>query len=198
VKRATVLVGVLLFVGTAAHLEALIAPQYTLQQMLRHSVGARACVSVSDVIAVDDTHARIEVKGCNDATATALAAVLVPEHTFGNLVVDVVAVDRTGAPVPDPLADRTTTPEELRGFFVKALRSGRHYSGVKPGGGPLMHALWVEARRTVVQFWNDDISDLYGNANFAAEDVFRVVMKDTFDGGEGPLFVGLTTARQPR
>ncbi len=196
--RATVLVGVVLAVGGAAHLAALSPPQYTLQRMLVHSVGARPCVAVSEVITVDDTHARIEVKGCNDATAAALAAVLVPEHTFGGLIVNVVAVDRTGSVVADPLAGRTTTAEELRALFAKALRTGRCYRGVALGGGPLTADLWVEFKKVVVQFWNDDLSDRYGNASYVAEDVFRVVLKTTFEGGEGPLFVGLTTSTQPR
>jgi hypothetical protein len=196
VKRTTLLVGAFLVVVAAAHVSALSPPQYSLQRMILNSVGARPCVNVSDVITVDDTHARIEVKGCNQATATALAAVLLPEHTFGSLVVSVVAVDRKGNPVTDPLMGRTTTPEELRTLFVKALKQGRAYSRTTIGTTPLA-AVWVEARKVVVQFWNDDLGDRWGNANYTAEDVFRTVLKNTFDGDGGPLSVGITTSRQP-
>ncbi|MEW6368009.1 MAG: hypothetical protein AB1714_25565 [Acidobacteriota bacterium] len=176
---------------------ALSPPQYGLGREIEYSFGANPCVDVSDVKEIDESHYEIDVRGCKDDVATALAAILVTDYDFGGIQVKINVLDSDGNEVQDPFADRKAAGiHEIRSYFEAALKGNCFFSRTRRGERFLLDAgLWVEFKKKIIQFWNDDIGDFYGNSTYGARDVFGSLVKTTFETNSGPITVAFTTVR---
>ena len=101
--------------------------------------------------------------------ANALSVLLVDCIHMGNIIVNVVVSNDDGTPI-DFMDD---TDVEL---IKKALSGNPEFDDIKEIVDPMhMTHTYVLFRPNVIQFWNDDISDYYGNWNGLMEDIAREI-----------------------
>lgn len=177
--------------GTAAGLSP---PQYTLWRQVCASIGASPLVQIGQMREIDDGHYEFDVLArCRDVSA-ALATVLTSEYDFGGIQVKIYVLNHDGSPALSPFQSKTPTIEEIKACFVKALAGNPYISRIIPARGSVFDcAVWVECKRKIIQFWNDNIGDYYGNDVYVAADVFRAVMCTSFETTSGEISVGFTT-----
>jgi hypothetical protein len=108
------------------------------------------------------------------AKAVAIASVLRPLHEFGNVRVAVEVTDGTGAAVR-PSAPASAA--ELADLVRTAFHGNPWYRDVAVRGGLGGQSVYPVLARSVVQFFDDDLSDLHGNYNAVAASVFAELLE---------------------
>ena len=108
----------------------------------------------------------------------ALSAILPKVKKYGNVTLNIQLIPADGACVaPEP----GYTPAEILDFFKEVFSINSLVTDVQ-----LIHTVvgfdyyFVVCKKDVIQFFNDDTTDLYGNANLTVEDTFR----DVFTGAD--------------
>ena len=183
----------ILLAGMTSNAMALIAPWYTYQAELKATVGASACVQVDEPIAPATPGGAflIKVHACDQATAQGLAVIL--KNTESSYVA-VQVFDNTGASVQPPAIPTGQNPEDfVMQKFEAALHGNPYFVQVHrvDPGSPVIG--FVEFKKQVIQVWADNISDLYGNQNYVAQDAFALILAGSFAGTKAK--VSLTTTK---
>jgi hypothetical protein len=181
----------MIFMSTSAY--ALSPPWYTVRSLLNGTVGASPCVEVGQVN-VDQDPYTLDVTACSKKLASSLAVILRRDWSFGNVHLHVRVLDSTGQevnpriqPGPDPVAT-------IKAQFEAALADNPLFSKIieNQSSSQDRNSFWVEIKKEVIQFFNDDLTDYYSNKNAVAENAFRHVCLSTFF--KGSVVVGWTTA----
>lgn len=184
-KQTSLLSLVLLFAGNAM---ALSPPWYLLQRQVAAAIGADTGVLVDD-LDTTITPYRINVHVADSNRAQALASILTPHYDMGNLAVDVRVLDGNGMEV-QPLS--LTTSQDVVNAVAAALSTNPLFLlAVETrlpfqGGG-----VGVVFQKVLLQYFSDDIGELFGNTNISAAAVFGNIL--TMKYGDVPLKLG--TAR---
>ena len=120
----------------------------------------------------DEEDNSIKVFVDNEEKAEALAELLPAEKTFGNVTVrvSVVPANRLG--------------ENKASLFQKAFEGNPALAFVKTEDKGLYSFGYVVFRKEVVQFFNDDLSDLNGNRST----LYQEIAKDVFGETDGIFF----------
>lgn len=164
------------------HLQPQLSPPWiTYFNELRNSIGADPTVTVGPLIPTDGNFI-ILVQTADVEKAIALATLLKPTVQFGNVSVTiVVSVSGDGIvnPIPCPL-----DAFEIAHLFQVALENNLYFERVVvqprlPGGENVIFPVFAAK---VIQFFNDDISNLCQTFTEVAAKVFRDVMNDTICG----------------
>ena len=152
-------------------------PWITYFNKVKFTIGEDPEVTVGPLIPVDSIYIALVTVSDNEK-AEALATLLEPTMEFGNITVMVVVINadqEIASPVPCP----------LRAFTVAALvdtaLSGNPYYEevvVQEQLGVGRRAVYPVFTPEVIQFFNDDISNLCNTFTGVAADVFADVMKD--------------------
>lgn len=174
---------------------ALSPPQYSLWRQVNAALGASPLVKVDDIREIDDGHYEIDVHGLIGNVGTSLAAILITEYNFGGIAVKINVMNPDGTAADNPLANRKASgADEIRGYFEKALMGNSFIRRILAGGrGSFDNSFWVECRKQLIQFWNDNIGDYYGNDVYIAADVFRNLVQTAYETDSGNISVGFTT-----
>ncbi|MCX8043597.1 MAG: hypothetical protein N3B18_05650 [Desulfobacterota bacterium] len=170
-------------------------PQYSLWRQVNATIGASAFVEIGEMQEMGDGQYEFDIRCRCVAVSSALAAVLVTEYNFGGIELKIHVLNPDGSQAANPLAGRkASSTDEIRGYFEKALAGNKLISRLLDGDNrPFGFAFWVECKPKVVQFWNDNIGDYHGYDTYVAADVFRTVMKTSFETELGDIAVGFTT-----
>lgn len=156
-------------------------PWITYFNELRNSIGADPTVTVGPLIPTDGNFI-ILVQTTDFEKAIALATLLKPTVQFGNVNVTIVVSvigDGIVNPIPCPL-----DAFEIAHLFQVALENNLYFEQVVvqpqfPGGANVVFPVFAAK---VIQFFNDDISNLCQTFTEVAAKVFRDVMNDTICG----------------
>lgn len=162
------------------HVQPQLSPPWiTYFNELRNSIGADPTVTVGPLIPTDGNFI-ILVQTADVEKAIALATLLKPTVQFGNVNVTIV-VSGGGIvnPIPCPL-----DAFEIAHLFQVALENNLYFERVVvqpqlPGGENVIFPVFAAE---VIQFFNDDISNLCQTFTEVAAKVFRDVMNDTICG----------------
>ena len=165
-------------------------PQYTYVNFLKHSIGNDPCVDVMDIeeIVGGDYLIPIHVK-CREK-AIALATILELHKTFGNIniFVEVCFCNQVVKPI-----ENIENIERLVQIVRQALDTNCYFEFVRAAEPfPGLVSIFPVFKKEVIQFFNDDLSDLYANFNGVAAHVFSEVMKSTING----FFISPSTTRE--
>jgi hypothetical protein len=157
-------------------------PWFTLRNELKGSIGNDPLVSVSELDqSVNPYVVHITVEG--QPKATAIASLLKGRYQIGNVSVVADVKEKEGGAVA-PVIPRSV--EELAQQVKTALGGNRLYRDVFVEHwcrSPLFPlAVYPVFAREVIQFKNDDCSDLYGNYNAVAAAVFAKVLAQSPGG----------------
>jgi hypothetical protein len=166
-------------------------PWVTLHQQIKHSLGADGRIRVGDLVEVLPGY-QVDLHANSDRLAEALAMVVRPQHEFGRVIVEIRIFDPSGRQVAGRLPN---SGEDLLWACHTSLRCSPYYCRsftVKRSDDSYVVAL---LRPAVIQYYNDDLSDYYGNANEVAQAVFKTLLHDVWDepGFRGRLL--LTTQK---
>ncbi|MCU5488834.1 hypothetical protein OCA95_20550 [Bacillus cereus] len=164
------------------HVQPQLSPPWiTYFNELRNSIGADPTVTVGPLIPTDGNFI-ILVQTTDFEKAIALATLLKPTVQFGNVNVTIVVSvigDGIVNPIPCPL-----DAFEIAHLFQVALENNLYFEQVVvqpqfPGGSNVVFPVFAAK---VIQFFNDDISNLCQTFTEVAAKVFRDVMKDAICG----------------
>lgn len=103
----------------------------------------------------------------NEQKCAALDALIEHEHTFGNVTVKVECIP---ANAHEKLATPLMSVQEL---WETALKGNGALSFVQNINCPLGVMNYVVFRKEVVQFFNDDLGDIYGNCSTLYQDIAK-------------------------
>ncbi|WP_433772029.1 hypothetical protein [Bacillus wiedmannii] len=152
-------------------------PWITYFNELINSVGADPTVTVGPLIPVGGNFI-ILVHALSNEKAIALATLLKSYVQFGNVSVTVIVTNNENEivnPIPCPL-----DAFEIAHLFLVALENNPYFEQVVvqpqfPGGSNVVFPVF---KAEVIQFFNDDISNLCQTFTGVAANVFRDVMED--------------------
>ena len=148
-------------------------PQYTYSNFIKHSIGNDPCVRVLDLQETPHGDYLQIINVDERRKAAALATILKRRKTFGNVKIR-IEVRHCGR-VVEPV----TEIRSILRLFEAALDTNRWFEfveskqvffGLKP--------IFPVFKKDVIQFFNDDLSDLYANFNGVVADVFREVLRE--------------------
>ncbi|MCM2535790.1 hypothetical protein NDK43_30315 [Neobacillus pocheonensis] len=158
-----------------SNLPQLSPPEFTFFNELKYSIGKDPLVTVENIIKLPNGEYLILVIVKSRQKAMALATILELQKNLGNIIVNVAVIYH--GQVIDPIED-TFTPREVVNLFETALDTNRYFQfAVAQLITPGMEGVFPVFSKKIIQFFNDDLSDLYNNFNGVAADVFRDVFR---------------------
>ncbi|MCM3627005.1 hypothetical protein M3194_06475 [Paenibacillus glycanilyticus] len=154
-------------------------PEFTYFNEIKYSIGKDPLVRVGPLQDHGDGQfvISLHVKGLKKAKA--LATLLVADKGIGEINIHVQVI--SGGKAISPIT-RTLTPKEIAGLYRAAFRTNRffHFVALRVIFGNTF--VYPVFKIKVVQFFNDDLSDFYGNYNNVAAFVFRNVLRNDING----------------
>jgi hypothetical protein len=145
-------------------------PWYTLYKKIVYSIGRNPSVHVQPM-RQDGANYYIDIVAL-DGISYPLAAILKPFYEMGNIKVYVEVLDRSGKPIDPSLPVGTDPVDAVVKAFKGGLASNEYFVdainivGKSPPITPLSrYQVAVIFKKSVIQFFNDDLSDYYGNLN---------------------------------
>ncbi|NLF25348.1 MAG: hypothetical protein GX589_06785 [Deltaproteobacteria bacterium] len=171
---------------------AISPPWYRVQKLYANSVGASPCVTVRELTNRTQRRYNLRIDACEDQVAEALTSVFRRRWKLGGVTLIVKVYDSQGKLVIPG------TSQTLKERFNNALKDNPYIHKVHTVNSPLTHLnmVAVECKKEIIQFWNDNIGDLYGNENYVAADVFREITSRKFRGIN--MFAGWSTYMAPQ
>ena len=196
-KKCTALCSLFIILFFCSPVSALSPPQYTLWREINASFGASPLVKVDDIREIDDAHYEIDIHGATKDISSALVAVLTPSYNIGNIDVTVNVFNPDGSAAINPLADRKAVDaDEIEGYIKKALRGNPYFDRtINRTADNMDSMIWLQFKKKIIQFWNDNLADYYGNNVHIAADVFQSLMHAEFETENITVALGFTTRR---
>jgi len=163
-------------------------PWWTLYRKILETIGKDPFVYVKEMYQEGENYyIDILVMGCSKARA--LAAILKPIYNMGNLNVYVRVFCIFGEKIDGELCVDADPVNVVIKTVKTALKSNKYYKGVidtrsklPPPVAKIIGQVVLVIKKEVVQFWNDDLSDFYGNFNAVAAFVFNDVLITNYPG----------------
>jgi hypothetical protein len=147
-------------------------PWITLWNKTQASIGNDAGVMVAALDSSSNPYVIcVTVQGLPKAVG--LSSIVRPRHDFGNVKVVLEVKDDHGSPVTPVIP---TSADELARSVRSALEGNRWYRDVVVKGGLGLPRVYPVFGKGVVQFFNDDLSDLHSNYNGVAAAVFAEIL----------------------
>lgn len=140
----------------------------------------RACFSLDNDVqadAYDKETSKVVLHVSKTEKAIALANLLLEEHVFGNVTLKVEIQDNDGNIVP-PQRFQYTNVEQIKDLADKAFTGNERIIEIQSAN--IAHrktsAVILVVKKSVIQFYNDDLSDFYLNANIVASNAFYSII----------------------
>lgn len=156
-------------------------PWYTLWNEIKSTIGKDSSVKVSD-LDVRQYPYQINITTDHHKKGRALATIIKLVHEFENVQVRIHIQNSNGNPhEPFPV----TNSNELASVIRTALHGNPLFKNVYRGPTSVLFAsrnVFPVFKKTVIQFYNDDLSDYYKNYNKVASHVFAIVLKEEING----------------
>ena len=149
-------------------------PWFTFYNFVKHSIGNDTCVKVLDMKEVSDFEYIIPIKVWDLDKAIALATIMELHKNFGNINV-CIKIYFGGQVVKPKKAPENV--EEMLEIFEDALDTNCYFQFVESVKIFAASIIFPVFKKSVIQFFNDDISDLFSNFNGVAAKVFIEVLK---------------------
>ncbi len=152
-------------------------PWVTYFNEIKYSIGQDPSVTVGPLIPAGSQYLAL-VNVSDNEKAVALATLLVPSVEFGNITLDIIVVNNeqeTVSPIPCPLRSF-----QIANLVETALSGNPYFEQVvvKPQSPGAPNAVYPVFSPEVIQFYNDDLSNLCNTFTGVASSVFAHVMKE--------------------
>ncbi|MGL5150810.1 MAG: hypothetical protein ACRC7N_09605 [Clostridium sp.] len=153
-------------------------PWYTFANQVKYTYGCCNLVRVNDLIPVEGGDYLLVINVCDNTIANALRQLLPETVSFGGVIVTITIFNACGQVVN--VSNQAYTPQTLAKLICTALKCNPLFGGcvltagkIPPVGSIGDVAIIID--KAVVQFYNDDISDLCNNYNEVASKVFEEI-----------------------
>jgi hypothetical protein len=156
-------------------------PWYTLWNELKYTIGKDVSFRISD-LDVSQNPYRITIITDDTQKGSALATIIKLVHDFGKIQVTIHIQDSNGTPYE---GFYVTNSNELALVIRMALQGNPLFRNVyrRPTAAFFLSKdVFPVFKKTIIQFYNDDLSDYYMNYNNVASHVFANVLKDNING----------------
>ena len=161
-------------------------PWYIWYRKLKASIGADSYVHMAPLRKVSDKEYVADLMVGIPEKAQALADVITPYFQMGEIILKVSIKDFEGHRYE---SGQIESKEDLMSALNLALLSNDYYYGLVDG--KTMNKAWILVlAKVAIQYYSDNISDLFLNTNEAVENVFKDVIKNSYSN---ELIVGFTT-----
>ena len=112
---------------------------------------------------------KLYVNDCNKAAA--LCYLLKSEYNYGNINFSIVIIPSNG--------ECTLELEDSVKMYETAFKNNPVLSFIHKVEGPFgFHAIYVVFKNKVVQYFNDNLNDIYGNTSTLYEDIARDIFNE--------------------
>jgi hypothetical protein len=152
------------------------SPVYQFQRVLAYTLGQSASMIVSDL---DSSTNTVNVIASSTAAAQALAQIVKPEQSFGNLKVAIAVKDINGNTYQPTQSNSTTDmlvesakTALINNPLIFDVRSVTDFSGKLVAG--------ISVVPTAIQFWNDNLANPSSFTTLLAENGFDQVLVEQF------------------
>ncbi len=166
-------------------------PWYTLWNEIKASIGNDPGVTVNPLVTSQHPFI-VPITVTDNNKAVGVASIMRSQYTLGNITV-VVQVKNGSGQIVQPVVP--SSPDDLVNLAKTALTGNKWFvEVVKKAFSPLPHApvvVYPVFSKAVIQFYNDDLSDLYNNYN----NVVAFVFKDVLNPAPGGIMFYSSTAK---
>ena len=152
------------------------APWYTVYNKVVALFGNDEELQISNLSEVDDVPDNgfkcgygFTISSKNSVKLKSIEKILKRHFEFGNVYLNIDFVY-------EPQNDDVITPSDFKNAFAGNNILSKVQIVPTPAGVPQTFVVFA---REVIQFYNDDITDLYGNFNGLSEDIARELFNDT-------------------
>ena len=153
-------------------------PWYTFFNFIKHTIGKDKQVKVLEMKEVSEVDFLIQIDVNDKYKALALATILEPYKEFVNVKVNVEVLHLGETVNPSEKKQNVGT---LVDFYEKAFETNEYFSQIEFGDLFGSMVLFPVFKKEVIQFFNDNLADLYNNLNGVAADVFTEILKLQID-----------------
>jgi len=155
-------------------------PWYTIWNKIKSTFGNDPNVKVGPLV-TQSTPFKIIIDVNDHDKATAIASILSLKFDLGNNSIQVAVRDNKGSVVVPTVP---TSEEQLVSIIKTALGSNAWFVDAKIVILPILERkiLYAVFHKAVIQFFNDDLSDMYNNYNNVAAFVFKDVLNEAPGG----------------
>ncbi len=169
-------------------------PWYTLWRKIYFTLSQDEEVYVSGLNKENDNKYNIVITAKKMHTAYALSKIIKQVFTFGNVKVDIIVRNNNIDVSQDTKEDEQFTDEELCLLICEAFRNNKLFKGVvlvpKKEESLFAGKVVILFAKEVVQFYNYDVTDIFGNFNELAAHVFADIIKFMYkDKQDKDIFV---------
>lgn len=166
-------------------------PWYSYANKIKYTYGASPLVQCNDLFQIANEYALV-INTFDNEVAYALRQILPEVYSMGNININIIIFNKDGNKPDIAVVDYTV--DELRKLFSEALKENPLFNEIyvpyTEEVSSMVGNIVIIIDKAVVQFYNDDISDLCRNYNEVASKVFKEISNLNF--GEN-LLVGFTT-----
>lgn len=167
---------------------------YTLWRKIYFTLSQDEEVSVSGLNKENDNKYNIIITAKKMNKAYALSKIIKQVFTFGNVKVDIILRNNNIDVSTDTKEDEQFTDEELCILIYEAFRNNKLFKGVvlvsKKEESLFAGKVVILFDKEVLQFYNDDVTDIFGNFNELAAHVFADIIKFMYkDKQDKDIFV---------
>ncbi|MFZ3589950.1 hypothetical protein ACOI1C_11875 [Bacillus sp. DJP31] len=143
---------------------------------MKNSIGADPCVTVLNLIELPkEAGYLIPILVEDQEIAEALATILTLQKDLGNLTIFVAVLSQ--GQLVSPIGSNLT-PEDIVKLYTTAFETNRFFKSVVAQEVFLGDvSVFPVFKKSVIQFFNDDLSDLFRHFNAVAAEVFRDVLR---------------------
>lgn len=154
-------------------------PWFTFANEVKYTYGKSPYIRVKDLVQVGNNY-ELKIYVCDDTVADALRQVLPLSKDFGGVIVNIIVYNSSKVPVP--VKNIVYTPKTLARTLCKALYENPLFVGTILTEGKLtpeqigiLGQVVVIIKKRIVQFYDDNISDICSNYNQIAATTFTNV-----------------------
>lgn len=158
-------------------------PWYTLRNQIACTFGDNSHIKVSELGETSSASYTLAIYARDLTSAISTKAILPPTYKFGNIIVD-VNVFYQNTLLNTVSKTKNSQPENIALLFNNALKYNNLFKNVfLPKQNPYFKVpdVAIIIKKSIVQFYNDDLSDFYFNYNEIASNVFNNICLLTFN-----------------
>lgn len=160
-------------------------PWYIYANKVKYTYGQSDLIQVNDLIECGSSYLLI-INAFDSDVALALRQILPTTITMGNIKLNIVIFDSLGKAV-NVIDTSSFSPQNIAQLFDSALQSNPLFIGtvvtdeiLSSANSSLVGDVVIVIDKSIVQFFNDDISDLCQNYNEVASKVFKEISQSSF------------------
>ena len=159
-------------------------PWETLQKQFKYTFGLSPCVDVEDLKSIEGGYL-LNVNIKNDCIAFALRQIINPVFYFGNINVVVSIKDSRNNIVR--ISDRPYSISGIKNLFCNAFRYNPLFFGIHIDS----NVAFIIFKQRIIQFFNDDISNLCQNYNEIASRIFEDICINRLKINSNPMNISV-------